>query len=86
MIIENVLVSSDVYFVSVSVVWTAGAWHIKSRSPLYSAPMGGILRGFPIAANGSSGILTTGNGSFPNDYGDDVLYSSQFLSPAISQK
>lgn len=35
MISESVLVSSDVYFVSFSVVGTAGAWHIKSRSRLY---------------------------------------------------
>lgn len=39
MISENGLVSSDVYFVSFSVVWTARAWHIKSRSPLYNAPL-----------------------------------------------
>lgn len=41
MISENGLVSSDVYFVSFSVVWTARAWHIKSRSPLYNAPLRG---------------------------------------------
>lgn len=50
MISENGLVSSDVYFfVSFSFVWTAGAWHIKSRSPLYNAPLRGYVRGFPIA-------------------------------------
>lgn len=49
MISENSLVSSDVYFVSFSVVWTTGAWHIKSRSPLYNAPLRGHVRGFPIA-------------------------------------
>lgn len=31
-------------------VWTAGAWHIKSRSPLYNIPMRGAARGFPMAA------------------------------------
>lgn len=49
MISENGLVSSDVYFVSFSVVWTAGTWHIKSRSPLYNAPLRGYVTGFPIA-------------------------------------
>lgn len=39
MISENGLVSSVVYFVSFSVVWTATAWHIKSRSPVYNAPL-----------------------------------------------
>lgn len=50
MISENGWVLFDVYFVSVTVAWTAGAWHIKSRSSLYNAPMRGCKRGFPIAA------------------------------------
>lgn len=50
MISENGLVSSDVYFVSFSVVWTTGVWHIKSRSPLYNAPLRGCVRGSLIAA------------------------------------
>lgn len=33
-----------------SVVWTSGAWYIKSRSSLYNAPLRGCVRGFPIAA------------------------------------
>lgn len=53
---ENGLVSSDVYFfVSFSVVWTAGAWHIKSRSTLYNASLRGYVRGFPIAVIGELG-------------------------------
>lgn len=50
MISENGLVSSDVYFVSFPFIWTAGAWHIKSRSPLYNDLLRGYVREFPIAA------------------------------------
>lgn len=39
MISENSLVSSDVYFVYCSVVWTAGAWHVNLRSTVYNAPV-----------------------------------------------
>lgn len=86
MISENGLVSSDVYFVSVSVVWMAGAWHIKSASPLYNAPKRGCVRRFFIAAKQELGIMTTGKSPFPDGYGYGLLYGRQSLSLAVTQK
>lgn len=55
MFCENGLVVSDVYFVNFSVVWTAGAWHIKSRSTPYNAPERNCIKGFCMAAKGDLG-------------------------------
>lgn len=82
MISGNALVSSDVYFVSFSVVWTARAWHIKSGSPLYNAPERECFK----AAKQDLGIMTTGKSPFPNGYGYGLLYGRQSLSLAVTQK
>lgn len=86
MISGNCLVSFDLCFVSFSVVLAAGAWRIKSRSPLYNAPPRGCVRGFPIAAKRQPGTMTTGSSPFPYGYGCCSLYSPPIRLPRCHSK
>lgn len=86
MISENGLVSSDVYFVSFSVVWTAGAWHIKSRSPLYNAPLRGVCKRVPIAAKRELGNNDNRKQSIPKQLTLRVCSMDTNPSPVLSLK